>query len=252
MVENTSKRIAIATFSILLLAAVAGTYCVLPYATTLLKQPLTTELILKNIASGAVVMSVVIGLGLFVASKVNLGAPLIVGLSNRTDVRPILKPILYKSISMGFLAGAVIVAIQLVMAGGKINAAAMPPLWQGFLASFYGGINEELQCRLLIMSCITWVAMRLRKEKPNPSISTFWIANVLTAILFGAAHLPAAAHLAPLTVSTVLSVIVANSFCGIVFGYFYFTRGLEAAMASHFAADISLHVLPPLFCGSWS
>ncbi len=36
------------------------------------------------------------------------------------------------------------------------------------------------------------------------------------------------------------------SLIGIIAGWLYWTRGLESAMISHFAADIVLHVIPPL------
>ncbi|HIC89514.1 MAG TPA: CPBP family intramembrane metalloprotease [Anaerolineae bacterium] len=70
-----------------------------------------------------------------------------------------------------------------------------------------------------------------------------WTANVLTALLFGAGHLPTLAMLAPLTVMLVVRTVLLNSIAGIVFGWLYWRRGLLAAIASHFSADIVLHVV---------
>jgi hypothetical protein len=36
---------------------------------------------------------------------------------------------------------------------------------------------------------------------------------------------------------------VLNGLIGITFGYLYFKHGMEAAMLSHFTADIILHVI---------
>jgi membrane protease YdiL (CAAX protease family) len=40
--------------------------------------------------------------------------------------------------------------------------------------------------------------------------------------------------------------LILNSLGGIVFGWLYWKKGLEASMISHFTADLVLHVLLPL------
>jgi len=55
--------------------------------------------------------------------------------------------------------------------------------------------------------------------------------------------LPATALLVPLTQLVITRAIILNGLVGIVFGWLYWKRGLEAAMVSHFAADIILHLL---------
>jgi membrane protease YdiL (CAAX protease family) len=73
------------------------------------------------------------------------------------------------------------------------------------------------------------------------------VANVLAAILFGLGHLPAT-HAAGLPVDTLVitRAIVLNGLLGLIFGWLYWTFGLEAAMVSHFSGDIVLHVIWPL------
>ena len=44
--------------------------------------------------------------------------------------------------------------------------------------------------------------------------------------------------------------IVLNGVGGLVFGWLYWTFGLEAAMVSHFSADIVIHVIMPLLAGN--
>ena len=72
------------------------------------------------------------------------------------------------------------------------------------------------------------------------------MANLGAAILFGLGHLPTTATLVSLTAMVILRATVLNGIGGVVFGYLYWKRGLEAAMLAHFSADIVLHVLTPL------
>jgi membrane protease YdiL (CAAX protease family) len=72
-----------------------------------------------------------------------------------------------------------------------------------------------------------------------------WTANILTAVLFGLAHLPATAALLPLTPLVIVRAIVLNGLAGVVFGWLYWRRGILLAMTSHFCADLVLHVIAP-------
>ncbi|HAV76511.1 MAG TPA: CPBP family intramembrane metalloprotease, partial [Anaerolineae bacterium] len=131
--------------------------------------------------------------------------------------------------------------------GDKADALAQvanPAAWKGFLASFYGGIGEEIQLRLLVMSLIAWLGSFISKtEEGKPTSSVFWIANILAAILFGLGHLPATATILPLTPLVITRAILLNGVGGVIFGWLYWKRGLETAMIAHFSADIVLHVL---------
>jgi membrane protease YdiL (CAAX protease family) len=66
---------------------------------------------------------------------------------------------------------------------------------------------------------------------------------VLAALLLGAAHLPMAAALAPLTTVVIVRTMLLNSIGGLVFGWLYWRQGLLAAMVAHFSADVVLHVI---------
>lgn len=150
-------------------------------------------------------------------------------------------------------AGAALVATPLfapfmpapfhpVAVGGGAGALA------GLLASFYGAISEELQMRLFLMALIVWLAGRLLRRPPSPAV--YWTAIVLAAVIFGALHLPAAHHIWPMGTVVVMRTIVLNGLAGVVFGWMFWRRGLEAAMAAHFVADLVLHVATPLIAGA--
>ena len=67
----------------------------------------------------------------------------------------------------------------------------------------------------------------------------------MAALLFGLSHLPTAFGVVPLTPVVWTYAIVLNGICGMVFGWLYWRKGLEAAMVAHFLVDIVLHVIGP-------
>ena len=98
--------------------------------------------------------------------------------------------------------------------------------------------------RLGLMSILAWLGKFISKTaEGSPTSSVFWTANVVAALLFGVAHLPATALIFPLTPLVIARAIILNGLAGIGFGWLYWKRGLEAAMLSHFSTDIVLHVL---------
>ena len=121
---------------------------------------------------------------------------------------------------------------------------SQPAAWKGFLASFYGGIVEEILLRLLVMSFFVWLGRFVsRTAEGKPTAAVIWIANILAAVLFGLGHLPTTALLVPLTPLVVTRAVVLNGLIGVAAGWLYWKRGLEAAMISHFSGDLILHVL---------
>ena len=119
------------------------------------------------------------------------------------------------------------------------------------MASFYGGITEEILLRLFMLSLLAWVGRLVsRTAEGRAGLAALWVANVLTAILFGLGHLPATAAAGfPIDALVITRAIVLNGLAGLVFGPFYWTFGLEAAMVSHFSGDILLHVIWPVLAG---
>jgi hypothetical protein len=118
----------------------------------------------------------------------------------------------------------------------------------GFLASFYGGIGEELQLRLFLMTLLVWTFAKLAKRAPSSAV--FWSTIAIAALLFGAGHLPAAASIWPLDGVVIARTLVLNGLGGLVFGWLYWKQGFESAMLGHFSADLIIHVAAPLAMGA--
>ena len=254
-------------FFIVWALAVMGGVAVVPYALTLQAETLATAelpiplpvLIAIQIGQQALLFGLLTGLGLLLATRIGLGLPLLRGWLAGEPVSARLKAMLAPAIVLGVLSAGAIIALGLLLfnpllqaefkrLGVELPSNPPPPAWQGFLASFYGGISEEVLLRLFLLSLLAWLGSRLwRTSSGRPALGVFWVANLLAAVLFGLGHLPTAVVAGiPLTPLLVAEILVLNGLAGLVFGWLYWTYGLESAMLAHFSADIVLHVIAPL------
>ena len=117
-----------------------------------------------------------------------------------------------------------------------------PPIWAGALASIYGGINEEVLLRLFLFTLIFFLFNKLLKFDSRHRTYYLWATNVVVALVFGLGHLPAAFKIMQPTSSEITRILLLNGIPGLVFGWLYWSRGLWAAMAAHFVADLVIHV----------
>lgn len=123
-----------------------------------------------------------------------------------------------------------------------------PEVWKSLLACLYGGFAEEVLMRLGLQTLLAAGIRKLVKDKDAPPTgATMWPAIVLSNIGFGAGHLPATKAMVPLTPMVVARALVLNSAVGVVCGYLYWKKGLEAGMIAHGSADVVLHVGGSLF-----
>lgn len=245
----------------LFLASVAGATAVIPLALEVF-QPLVQNapppdiplplLIAIGVAQNLALLGLAVGLGLFLARKIGLGAPLI-------EAWLYQRPAPHRftgSLKVGVLVGGAVGIVLLVpillaaphMPGLPFVTAARVSLWKRFLAGFYGGIVEEVIARLFLLSFVAWLGMKLfQRNKTRLSTATFWSANFIVALLFGLGHLPSAAMVMKITPAVVLLALTLNGIAALAFGWLYRRRGLEAAMIAHFCADFVLYVVGVAF-----
>lgn len=233
-------------FWVLLAAGVLGLVLVLPYQITLLPTPPIPlpVLIVAAIAQSTILLALAVGVGLAAARSVGLHAPFVEAWVYGGDVPGALRALqLPLAVALGVASSLVLVALELALFRPLIPelaalSARTPERWQGLLASFYGGIDEELLTRLFLVSCFAWLLSRVLRRS-----TALWVAIAVSAVLFGLGHLPAAAALLPLTPALVMREVILNGIPGAVFGWLFWRRGLEAAMVAHFSADLVLHVV---------
>ncbi len=223
---------------------------VMPEPFAKLRIPLPAFVALQALQS-LMLLGVLSLLGLRMGHRFGLGSPLLqawLGGRDATNWRA-LRPL--QAIGLGALTAGVVLGASLLldpMLPQPLHAIADPgigkSLLNGLLASFYGGISEELVLRLFLMTLLVWGFSGFGRRQPGPAI--YWMAIIIAALLFGAGHLPAAAKLWGLSDIVMVRTIALNAIAGLTFGWLYWRRGIEMAMVGHFSADIVLHVLAPL------
>jgi hypothetical protein len=244
-------------FCVLFIGGLIGLAAAMPYTVALIggilqrvALPLPILLGLQFL-QGAIVLAIAVGLGLLVSRKIGLGAPALEAwLYRRTAVKPRTFPI---SVAAGAAVGILIVLLVYfvflhLMPKLPVALEAAVPLWKRFLACFYGGLYEELLMRFFILSLFLWLISKVwRGPDARPTRAAFWTVNIVVAVLFGLGHMPLASQIMPVTVATIVYVLLLNGIAALAFGYLYWQRGLEAAMVAHFSADLVLHVAAPTF-----
>ncbi|MEH7383328.1 CPBP family intramembrane glutamic endopeptidase [Bacillus sp. JJ1533] len=245
-------------FFLFWLAASIGAIAVMPYQFKMLKgrieedanrnptkkTPPTPVLVLISILQSVVLLGVSAFIGTLLAPKVELHWWLVDQWLNGTPVPyPILRTILL-SLVVGALAAIVIIGLDyLFMKRMPKVDMDEPSMFQSFLASFYGGISEEVLTRLFLMTVVVYAFSLL-----GIGTASYWIGILFAALLFGIGHLPAAFALFGKTKLVFWRTVLLNMVPGILFGYLYWRFGIEIAMIAHFTGDIFLHVIfGPLF-----
>lgn len=116
---------------------------------------------------------------------------------------------------------------------------------------FYGGVIEEVMLRLFAVSLLVFILYKIFARKSSTSDIPGWIyiaAIFIAAMLFAAGHLPATKTIFGLTTPIVIRCFLLNGLGGMIFGYYYWKKGLTMAIASHMAVHLfRLFIFMPLF-----
>lgn len=244
-------------FSFLLVISVLWIIACLPYSfamahEAIAKSPLPfPALVVVAIIQSAILFAIVLFIWLLLAPKINLGLPI---LENWLDKKPInidVKSLAKTSILLWLGSWVAIILADLFFTKLWVKISLwtgqMPPFWMGFLASFYGGICEEILLRLFFMTLLAWLFGKItRNTDTKASNGIMWTSIIIATVIFGLGHLPVTATIVELTPIVVTRAIILNWIGGIVFGWLYWKKWLESAMVAHFSADITLHVLLPI------
>lgn len=252
---NMKKKL----FIILWLAGMAGIFSLLlvDFNALLASLPLPKEtevptftpaLKLLSLIQPAVLMSLAVLIGVWLASKVGLSSPAAEALAGDDKwgkFASALKPQIIPGI-LGGLAGGIAIVLISSMSSSFLSPDVIAritelgkhlPLPTRLL---YGGITEEILLRWGVMTLLVWAAWRLfgkGQDKPKPGY--FAGAIVVSSVIFGVGHLPIALMLVPEpTVAFVLFVITLNSIFGLIAGWLFWKKGLEAAMIAHMFAHV--------------
>jgi len=228
-------RLGILLWSAGVLGAVAVTAGLLPQLSTRVPLPAPLWLIMiASSAQSALIVALAVWGGVALAQQVGLHAPAFEAAALRQPVMPALEPQVLPGLIAGVPGGLLLFAFlrwsppPIAALQGQFN----PPMYARVL---YGGITEEVLLRWGLMTVFTWLAWRFVQRRSGAvQVRVVWLAIAASALLFGAGHLPLA-HLllGSLSLQVVLFVVGLNSSFGLLFGWLYWRRGLEAAMIAH-------------------
>ena len=110
-----------------------------------------------------------------------------------------------------------------------------------------GGIIEEVMMRLFFMSLIVFIISKFYKNKKEIPTIIFIIANIISALLFAAGHLPSTLTMTSLTPIIIIRCFLFNGCLGLCFGYLYRKYGIGYAMISHGLCHLISDILMIIF-----
>jgi hypothetical protein len=238
----------VSVLSILLidLSALMGSLPVTDRA-TLPFPPLVVKLL--GTIQPTVLLSIAVLVGVALAHRVGLSAPASEAAAAGGNVMPALKPQIVPGLIGGLAAGLAIplawlLWIPLLPPTFVTRAEQLNKSLPFATRLLYGGIVEELLLRWGMMTLLVWLAWRLfQKGQGKPRAVWFVIAIIISSLVFGLGHLPLVSAMAVnYTVAIVGYIVFANSLFGLIAGYLYWKRGLEAGIIAHMLTHVVIMI----------
>lgn len=160
-----------------------------------------------------------------------------------------LKNLFYRPLFLGIISGLfIIVGSTIFGLFHNLGELPHPPFPYSISASFAAGIGEELTMRLVLMSFWAWF-LNIIFRKFNKKNITDWVAVVIAALVFGAAHLAGPLYmfgfssLDQIPIIFIVEMLILNGLIGIIAGREMIKYGFVAAVGIHFWTDIVWHVV---------
>lgn len=115
----------------------------------------------------------------------------------------------------------------------------LKPTFEYVMASItYGAVIEEIMLRLFWMSFIAWLIQKISK-KEEISERIIITSNIIAALIFAAAHLPATfMTISPVTPMIIFRCFLMNGGFGLLFGRLYRKYGIHYAILAHAGVHI--------------
>lgn len=174
----------------------------------------------------------VIGIGLYLAGRIGLGAPFVEGWLKGGEISDWAGRVLALSLVVA-IAGS----LPFLLVNLNVNPEGYPASWMLLLASVQAGVREEIFMRLFLMTILAWLGSLVQREADGrPSPTVMWCAVILSGFLFGWAHIDEVVP-APEIYAALVGILLVNTMFGIVFGWLYWKQGLESAILAHFMVD---------------
>jgi hypothetical protein len=207
------------------------------------------DIFLPSTIALIVVSTPLAALGLLLGPRIGLGAPLLTALLKRDPGA------LRWAAKVATLAAGIGLSLGLLMWLLRLATLdwlppELPDLGHrgavgGLLVSISAAIGEEVWLRLGVLTILAWILVRVQgRHELTPRIA--WTAIVISALAFGAIHLPQLAAAGAATSIGIIATMLGNTLVGVVCGWLFWQHGIVSAIVAHFAIDLMLHVVPAL------
>lgn len=237
---------------LILISGLIGGYCLGLYSYDSLSIDLLKELQKQNVTKEMVAISSMIqygmlfglilaSIGIILSKKINLWKEF------KINKKALITTIIITII------GALILFPGDKLIFGSLNTWVLeqytvkPTIYKIIGGLLVGGIIEEVMMRLFFMSLIVFIISKFYKNKKEIPTIIFIIANIISALLFAAAHLPSTLTMTSLTPIIIIRCFLFNGGLGLCFGYLYRKYGIGYAMISHGLCHLISDMLMILF-----
>ena len=145
-----------------------------------------------------------------------------------------LKPLLL-AIIISIIGGLALILSDILFFGkyseAIANSYAVKPTIPYLIATVtYGAVIEEVMLRLFMMSLIAFILKKLTRKE---GVGILIAANIVSALLFAAGHLPATIMMIGTTPLIIFRCFLLNGGIGLLFGWLYRKYGFRYAMIAH-------------------
>ncbi|NIT61708.1 MAG: CPBP family intramembrane metalloprotease [Aliifodinibius sp.] len=192
---------------------------------------------------------ILIGISLFIARQIRLGASLLEGLLKKEEITDWAKRVLALSLLFAIVGSMFILLLNL-----NTDPESVPAIWKIILASIDAGVQEEIFYRFFLMTLLVWLGGLIWQDKDGkPKKFVFWTAIGISAIIFAWAHLDdkIVNPEIPASSAAYVTAMMVNASLGIILGWLYWKYGLESAMLAHFLIDaIGIGIVMPVYLSS--
>ena len=182
--------------------------------------------ITASIVQSGVLLLLAVWAGVMFSRPLGLEAPVIEAALSRSGTWRALKHQILPTLIVGIASGGALLLTNR-MTPSELLAAGQTMAFPLAAKVLYGGVVEEVLMRWGIMTTLIWLPWRfVQKKASSPRVNYVLGAIFFAAVLFGAAHLPAAATLmgGSLTMPVVIFVILGNCVPGVMFGSCAYTQ----------------------------
>ena len=238
---------------LVLLGGLIGGYFIGLYSYDNLTEEILNELNKQNVTKEIIALSSMIQYGiLFGVILASFGIILSKKVNLRKEFKYNKKAVIVTSIITVIIALTLFPGDKLIFGflNGWVNSqyTTTPTIAKIIGGLLVGGVIEEVMMRLFLMSLLVFIMKKLfyKNEKEIP-IKVYVIANIISALLFAAGHIPSTMTMTEITPVILIRCFLFNGGFGLCFGYLYRKYGIGYAMISHGLCHLISDILMIIF-----